>query len=212
MSENPLPTEMAARRRFFDAQAPHWDDRVDPTSLAADLARELAALRMRHGDRILDLGCGTGNLTLALRQTLPPGCRVAALDLSFEMLRRAQAKLAPADCVDVLQGDAFHLPFPRGAFDVILCYSTWPHLEALGRPERELERVLGRGGRLQVWHSVGRNRIREIHGAAGPPVEHDLLPPADRLAERLEAVGLRVERCEDRTDRYLVRAVKAETR
>lgn len=212
MTEDTARPGVETRRRFFDTHAPYWDSRIDGNALAVQLARDVAALSFQPGYRILDLGCGTGNLALELQRIIPPGCLIAALDLSREMLRQARRKPVRTGVIGMVQGDAFRLPFPAVTFQVVLCYSTWPHLEAVGRPEGEVARVLAPGGRLQIWHSAGRERIREIHAAAGPPVEHDLLPPADRLAERLEALGFRIERREDTATRYLVRAVKVGSR
>ena len=88
------------------------------------LARALAAVPFHPGDRVLDIGTGTG---LAL-EYFPPDVHVTGLDLSMGMLRQAQRKLdaglvrgeCPRSETQLVQGDALNLPFGEKAFDVVL--------------------------------------------------------------------------------------------
>ena len=75
--------------RLFEAKAVTWPAKYAPDGPLADRLANLSAAVSRHaqaGDRVLDLGCGTGELTRALAVG---GLRVAGCDISRQMLLRA---------------------------------------------------------------------------------------------------------------------------
>lgn len=104
-----------------------------------------------RGERVVDVGCGTGKVPIAAAHTVLPGGEVVGIDASAEMIAMSR-KTAAAEKVEV----AFHqavmedLPFPDDHFDVVLSCQALHHvprdakLEALS----EMRRVLRPGGRL----------------------------------------------------------------
>jgi demethylmenaquinone methyltransferase/2-methoxy-6-polyprenyl-1,4-benzoquinol methylase len=101
---------------------------------------------VEDGDRVLDVGCGTGFATAGL---LDRGADVDALDQSPHQLAQALAKDAVSDARFVL-GDAEHLPYADGAFDVVWSSGSieyWPRPVAT---LRELRRVTRDGGTVLV--------------------------------------------------------------
>src|SRR5262245_50328736 len=75
--------------------------------------------RIRAGERVLDIACGTGNTALAARAR---GATVTGLDLTPELLVAAQRRAAEHGYADIAwkEGDAERLPFPDRAFDVVV--------------------------------------------------------------------------------------------
>ena len=67
-------------------------------------------------ERVLDVGCGTGDATLCLRQAFPRA-RTVGLDLSAGMLGRARGKL---EGVELVRGDAARLPLAPAGFDLVV--------------------------------------------------------------------------------------------
>lgn len=113
------------------------------TPCAARLVKQAG---IRSGQRVLDVACGTGvvSVTAALL-----GARVTGLDLTPELLERARenAQIAKVE-IDWHEGDAEKLPFDDAAFDVVL--SEFGHIFA-PRPEvaiGEMLRVLKPGGTI----------------------------------------------------------------
>lgn len=108
--------------------------------------RALALLNPAAGDRILEVGVGTGH---DLRG-YPPAARVAAVDLSLPMLERARRQIArsPAGSISLAQMDATNLAFPAASFDAVYA----PHvLNVVADPVamgRELLRVCRPNGRV----------------------------------------------------------------
>jgi len=112
--------------------------------------RRLAALEVGlAGQRILDLGTGTGVLA---RRFAAQGAHVAGLDLAPEQIEAARA-LAERDELDVdfRVGSAEELPFDDAAFDVVTANQCWLYFD-LGRTIPEVQRVLGPGGVLVTSH------------------------------------------------------------
>jgi ubiquinone/menaquinone biosynthesis C-methylase UbiE len=102
--------------------------------------------------RLLDAGCGTGLLTLALLRVLRRPARITAVDLSRRSLltaRRAarKAEHGPRHQVSFLQADALSLPFPDNTFDAVVTSGVLEYLP-LGEGLGELARVLAPGGHL----------------------------------------------------------------
>lgn len=106
------------------------------------LRRLLEFLAGRPGERVLDVGCGPGIVTAALRSA---GMRAVGIDLTAAMLREARA--AGVTCV---QGDVSALPFQRGAFDVAVSRNTFHHLADPRRVLEEMARTVRSGGRVVI--------------------------------------------------------------
>lgn len=110
----------------------------------ADLAR------LQPGEAVLDIGCGTGTLTLVAKRRVESG-RVAGVDAAPDMVETARRKAERAGlAIDFQVGLMQSLPFPDRSFDVVLSSLMLHHVPAEIRPQgfTELRRVLKPGGRL----------------------------------------------------------------
>ena len=198
------------KARYFDGIAGQWDGWHDLDTLAGELAAGLDALGVGADEVVLDVGCGTGNLTRALLRRLSPAGCVIAIDISPVMVATARGKIADAR-VTWEVADAAHIPLADGAVDRVICFSVWPHFDDPQRVARELFRVLRAGGRVHVWHLASRDTINAIHASAGDAIRGDILPPAADTARLLDAQGFRAAVIADDAQRYLVSAVKPVT-
>ncbi len=200
---------MDPKRSFFDEMATVWDFRADAERLLRQLADELPRFEVRTGESVLDVGCGTGNLTGKLVELVSSRGRVTAVDLSIGMIRRAREK--HRDCeISWVECDGTCTPFRCGSFDRIFCYSAWPHFPDPRAVAGEMFRLLRKGGRFHIWHSIPRDKVNEIHRSAGRAVSGDHLEPAEDVALLLEANGFRIEESRDDESGFLVSSVKAE--
>ncbi len=191
------------RSLYFDGIADQWDGWDDLAALARRLADGLAALGVGGAETVIDLGCGTGNLTLALLSALGPQGRVLAVDISPRMLEVASGKVRDGRASFHL-AEAAALPLPEAACDRVVCFSAWPHFPDKDAAAHELARVLRPGGHAHVWHLSSRATINHIHANAGQAVQQDVLPPAADTARCFAAAGLRVENSVDDDHGYLV--------
>src|SRR6266545_1474462 len=103
------------------------------------------------GARVLDAGCGTGTLTLALLRTLKVPVKLTALDLSASSMATAKKyvnkKNPERQPVRFTQGNILALPFADEAFDLIVTSGVLEYV-ALDEGLSELARVISRGGYL----------------------------------------------------------------
>ncbi len=97
--------------------------------LMLELVTQSAAATNPEAKHVLDIGCGAGNYTLKLLQSLPD-LNVTLVDLSQPMLERASERIAAvsAGSIQELQGDIRELEFPPAQFDVILAAAVLHHL------------------------------------------------------------------------------------
>ena len=118
-------------RVAYDAAAPAWTDGAE--RLYLPLAQALVGLAEVTGQRVLDLGAGTG---VAGRAALAAGARgVVCADVAVEMLRGCGPPLFP------VAADALRLPFRERSFDLVLAACCLSHLPSLAAGLREVRRV-----------------------------------------------------------------------
>ena len=122
-------------REFVPAIFAQWPPQI------ADIAA------IGTGDRVLDVGCGTGVLAREAEARVGQSGRVSGLDLNEGMLAVAR-RLRPE--IEWRQGDALDLPFEDGAFDAVVSQFALMFLPEPVLALREMWRVLARGGRLAV--------------------------------------------------------------
>lgn len=112
--------------------------------------RLLEFVTLNAGDRVLDVGCGTGSLAVAAKHVVGPSGAVFGVDASPKMLARARKKACRAGVeVTFTEAHAQHLPYPESRFDVVLSTLMLHHLPRVARTAcaAEIARVLRPGGR-----------------------------------------------------------------
>ena len=129
------------------------------------------AARIRAGERVLDVACGTGNTTLAARAR---GARTTGLDLTPELLEVARRRASDEGYADVewKVGDAEDLPFEGGAFDAVLSSCGLMFAPDHARVAAEVARATKRGGRvaIQAWtREGGLGRMFSVTARHVPP-------------------------------------------
>lgn len=133
--------------KFYDLLAQHAEAPVREAGLQM--------LDTREGERVLEIGFGTGHCLAILAKVAGREGRVYGIDLSNEMLQRARENLeeeALGERVEILCGDATDLPYASASMDAVFMSFV---LELFDTPEipkvlGECKRVLRRGGRIVV--------------------------------------------------------------
>src|SRR4051794_22703663 len=127
--------------------------------------RLVEAAGLRPGHRVLEIGCGTGNLTLMAKERQPQAV-VVGLDPDFAALARAQRKAHRRD-LDVQwdSGSASQLPYPDGSMDRVLSSLMLHHVPGGEKVQalREVRRVLATDGELHLADFGGGHPEHGLH-------------------------------------------------
>jgi ubiquinone/menaquinone biosynthesis C-methylase UbiE len=120
--------------------------------------RVVEALGIRPGDRVADLGSGSGYFTLRLAPAVGPEGKVFAVDVDAEMNEYLRGRLAEAGIANVeLVLGRFEDPLlPDGGVDLVVVVDTYHHIEDRPAYFRNLKRDLAPGGRVAVIDYDGR--------------------------------------------------------
>lgn len=196
---------MSRWRDHFDALAPRWESFRSSEEAVPAVERGLDRLGPIEGCRAVDVGCGTGALLGPLLARLGTAGRVVAIDGSGGMLAIARAR-HPDARIEWREVDLFAADLEVGVHDLVLCFDSFAHFAPQERALAALAGWLAPGGRLLVWHDIGRERLAEVHRGAGPPIDGDLLPPIDALARLARSLGLEVPVAEEDEDSYTLLA------
>jgi arsenite methyltransferase len=118
----------------------------------AGVGYPFAANVIRAGDTVLDIGSGSGTDVLLAAMAVGPSGRVIGLDLTRAMLAKLEATVAAAGVsnVQVLEGNAEHLPLPDASVDVVTSNGVLNLVPDKRAAFAEIGRVLRPGGRLQI--------------------------------------------------------------
>jgi ubiquinone/menaquinone biosynthesis C-methylase UbiE len=159
MRANPVQVTRVERsresaKRAYDRLS-QWYDLIAGSSEKKFADAGLRKLDVQTGERVLEIGYGTGNSLVALAAGAGTAGRVCGIDLSNGMAQVAQRKLKKSGLsarVGLQCGDAVHLPYPNGYFDAVFMSFV---LELFDTPElplvlRECRRSLRSAGRIGV--------------------------------------------------------------
>lgn len=210
-------------REFFGSRAADWDSRFPDDGPA--YAAAVSELGLHPGDAVLDAGCGTGRALPPLRAAVGPTGTVLGADLTPEMLAEAvrAGRGAPGQGAagvgaggvgagagavgagTLLLADVGRLPVRDGALDAVFGAGLISHLADPVADLRELARAVRPGGRLALFHPIGRAALAARHGRQITP---DDLRAEPRLRPVLAEYGWRLVSYVDEDARYLALAVR----
>ena len=181
-----------------------YESYMVPTLFGPWATNLIQAADPRPGERVLDVGCGTGIVARQVASRLGASGAVTGLDLSPNMLAVARATAAREGvAIEWREGSAEQLPFPESSFDLVLCQFSLMFFADKAAALAEMRRVVTGNGRalVSVWQGLDRHPFYQtlhnvIQQRLGMSALQDIfaLGSADEL--RVLAVGGGFERVE----------------
>jgi ubiquinone/menaquinone biosynthesis C-methylase UbiE len=190
------------RRQYFDEAAATWDKSI-PSGLTGFLDRFVPTFAIASGQKVLDVGTGTGILIPFLIEAVGPWGWVTAIDNSEKMLEVCRRKYSQLRNLTIQLQDVEELDLPSNSFDIVTCFGVFPHIENRRGALHQIGRVLRGGGRLVIAHALSSDEIRTHHHGAPSAVSQDVLPNRLEMTLLLRDSGFSQIHIEDEPGHYL---------
>lgn len=194
------------QRDFFDQRAAAWDQMTVHDPLKVE--RIVSLLDLKGDEAVMDVGTGTGVMIPYYEGKLSSG-KVTAIDYSERMIERCLEKYPREEhpkvhfrVMDLYQADY------GPVFDLVVCYSCFPHFPDPQGAILKLAGCLRKGGKLVVAHSSSKEHINTVHEEGGEEICTDFLPESGVMSMMMTRAGLRTYLEQDDQDYYIVMAVK----
>ena len=198
---------MEDRKTYFDRHAARWDEELGYAEKADKLAEVTRWFDITRGDRILDVGTGTGVLLPFLAEAIGPSGVLVAMDFSYPMLEKAKHCNLERRWV-LVNATVAAMPFRSNLYDRVTCFSALPHFPDKTGALSEMVRVLRKGGWLFIAHLHSVEEMNAFHQKVGGAVGHDRLPSPHDMGSLMEGCGCHEFSFVNQPGKFLARARK----
>lgn len=189
-------------REFFNEHAENWDDKVYHDS--EKLEKILKALELSQGEKILDVGTGTGVMIPFLFDKVKKKGEIVAIDVSEKMIAKASEKYGRKYPNTEFRIEDINKLREKKNFDTILCYSCFPHFLNQKQTVENMIELLKKDGKLMIAHSQSRDDINSLHKNVDGIVSKDRLPSMRKLKKMLKRAGLKIIKSLDNNEMFYV--------
>ena len=189
-------------KTYFNQAADSWDQQVNHDSeIIKSVINSLPDYDSPH---ILDIGSGTGVLVSFLKEKYGSDTHITELDFAEKMIEKAKKKHKNFNNINYIVGDIYDYPLDESSFDLIFCYSVFPHFSDKEKILKKAKSLLKSRGLLIIFHSQSRKYINNMHQEAGKEVKSDNLPPAKKVIAYGRKFNLLKEKAIDNSNYYLI--------
>ena len=176
-------------RDYFDNAADTWDSKFQTPRLLSFLEELVPQFNLKPGQQVLDVGTGTGMLIPFLIKGVTPSGLVTAIDLSEKMVQKCKTKYSHIKNVNIQVGNIEDAVFPEEAFDAVICFGVFPHLENKEKALQNINRMLKSDGKLVIAHALSSEELKAHHKEVSEYVAHAAIPQKTEMARLIEQTG-----------------------
>jgi ubiquinone/menaquinone biosynthesis C-methylase UbiE len=188
-------------REYFNKMADKWDEICHHDASKLKAITKMAGIS--KGQIVLDVGTGTGVMLPFIYELTGDEGEIIAIDLAEKMLQVARQKCT-FENVSFVLGDISTVTLPKSHFDVIMCYSVFPHFQDKPGIVSRMAGLLKPEGRLVIAHSQSRDAINNLHADISDTVSRDELPDAVTIEKYIIEAGLVPILTEDNEEMFVV--------
>lgn len=196
-----------SRREFFNTAAITWDKRYQTQELTDFLAQLVPTFQLKQGQKVLDVGTGTGILIPFLLEAVGSTGHVTAIDFAEKMVEACKTKYSNLANVDFKVQQVEKLDFPSATFDAVTCFGLFPHIENKEKALKQMNRVLKPDGKLIIAHALSSKELIAHHRNA-TAVARDTLPNEAKMKRLLKQAGFTEVSITDRPGCYTCLSIK----
>ena len=189
------------KRQYFNSLASEWDEMTDVDEKF--ISRVFDLFPDFEKPNILDVGSGTGVLIPFVFDIYGEKAFITEVDYSEDMIALAKDKFE-SDNIEFKAQDILNITFEK-TFDLILCYSVFPHFSDKEEVINKLSNILNSEGKLVIFHSSSRKELNEFHSSKeDAPISDDILPPAEEVSDMARKANLSTEYIKDDEEGYVI--------
>ncbi len=201
------------RKEYFNNHADKWIDMWYKDQKTGrhdkhgnDFERLFSLMPVKTGDKILDVGCGTGILVPYVLERIGNTGVLYELDFAEKMIETNKIIHGQPN-IEFMVADAENVPLNDASCDVIICFSCFPHLHDKERAISTLSRLLKPQGFLVISHFDSSEGINKHHDSCHA-VMHDHLPDKTTMHDLIQKAGLKIGFFVDEPGFYCIIAKK----
>ena len=200
-----------SRQAYFNQLADSWDKRFQTEALSVFLEQLVPTFGLLPGQKVLDLGTGTGVLIPFLLKAVGSTGQVSAVDYAEKMVKICKSKYTHLPNVNFSVQQVEKLDFPSQTFDAVTCFGLFPHIDNKEEALRQINRVLKTNGKLIIAHALSSTGIKAHHHKTSSIVAHDVLPTSTVMKRLLKQAGFGKIHIIDKPGQYLNLSIKRNT-
>lgn len=166
-------------KAFFNEAADKWDATYYMSRFESSLKALVEQFDLELGQKVMDVGTGTGVLIPFILAVIGPSGSITAIDYAEGMVKMCQRKLSNFKNVKVELQNVEDLNLDSESFDAITCFGVFPHIEHKEKALKQINRVLKPGGKLIIAHTLSSNRLKSHHMKFSSVAHHVLLEKSE---------------------------------
>ena len=174
---------------YFDNVAETWDKKFQTPRLLSFLAELVPKFNLKPGQKVLDVGTGTGVLIPYLARAVGPSGSVTALDLSKKMLHKCKTKYGQIKNINIIVGNIDDAAIPEESLNAVICFGVFPHLENKNKALHNINRMLKSGGKIIIAHALSSKELEDHHKRVSHHVAQAVIPTTNEMVLLLQQAG-----------------------